>query len=277
MYPKYGPGQMWETAAEEVRRRGGEIRMNHQVVGLRVEGGRIVEVESRDSASGGHFRLPCDHLFSSMPVRDLVRALGEVVPEDSRRIAEGLVYRDFLTVGLLVDRMLLRDDRDAPVRDNWIYIQEPDVFVGRLQIFNNWSPHMVADASKTWLGLEYFCNEGDDLWSRPDADLIRLGAEELSRIGIIDRASVVDGCVVRMLKAYPAYFGSYDRFPELRSFLDRVGNLYCLGRNGQHRYNNQDHSMLTAMIAVDNIIAGREDKSNLWEVNTEEEYHETRR
>lgn len=277
MYPKYGPGQMWETAAEEVRCRGGEVRMNHRVVGLSVEGGRIVEVEAVDTASGGRVRLPCDYLLSSMPVRDLVRALGDAVPTAARRIAEGLVYRDFLTVGLLVEKMTLKDDRDDAVRDNWIYIQEPDVSVGRLQIFNNWSPYMVADASKTWLGLEYFCNEGDELWSRSDADLIGLGADELARIGIIDPTSVLDGCVARMLKAYPAYFGSYGRFAELRSFLDGVPNLYCLGRNGQHRYNNQDHSMLTAMIAVDNIVAGCEDKSNLWDVNTEEEYHETRR
>jgi len=160
------------------------------------------------------------------------------------------------------------------IADNWIYIQEPDVKVGRLQIFNNWSPYLVADKNTVWLGLEYFCNEGDELWSLSDADMMALGKEELDKIGIIDRKEVKDSCVLRMPKTYPAYFGTYGRFEELRRWLDGFENLFLVGRNGMHKYNNQDHSMLTAMTAVDNILAGVVSKDNLWAVNTEQEYHE---
>jgi protoporphyrinogen oxidase len=193
-----------------------------------------------------------------------------------RAIADGLLYRDFITVGLLLDRLTLTESDGSPVRDNWIYIQEPDVLVGRLQIFNNWSPWMVADRSKVWVGLEYFCNEGDSLWTRPDADLLALGAEELARIRIAEPSAVRDGTVLRMPKTYPAYFGSYDRFPALRAWFDGIDNLFLVGRNGMHRYNNQDHSILAAMTAVDNIVAGTRERENLWAVNTEDEYHEER-
>jgi protoporphyrinogen oxidase len=192
-------------------------------------------------------------------------------------VSDGLVYRDFITVGLLVDGLKINDSTPQGkkmISDNWIYIQEPDVLIGRLQVFNNWSPWMVSDPAKVWLGLEYFCNEGDSLWTLSDEAMIRLGREELAKIGIIDDAAVVDATVLRMEKTYPAYFGSYDRFSEVRAFVDGIENLFLVGRNGMHKYNNQDHSMLTAMIAVDNIAAGITDKSNLWEVNTEMEYHE---
>jgi protoporphyrinogen oxidase len=198
-------------------------------------------------------------------------------PENVREVADGLIYRDFLTVGLLVTRLKVKEEGAMGrtlIRDNWIYIQEPDVQVGRLQIFNNWSPYMVADPDTVWLGLEYFCNESDRLWSMTDADLIRLGREELDRIGIIDSADVLDGTVIRMEKTYPAYFGAYNRFDEIRNYVDGFENLFLLGRNGMHRYNNQDHSMLTAMVAVDNILAGETGKANLWAINTEQEYHE---
>jgi protoporphyrinogen oxidase len=220
-----------------------------------------------------------DYFFSTMPIRDLIRGIDPAPPSTVRKIAEGLVYRDFLTVGLLVSRLKLNGEGENGqklIRDNWIYIQEPDVLVGRLQIFNNWSPYMVADPDTVWLGLEYFCNETDELWSKPDADMIALGREELHRIGIINRADVLDGTVIRMEKTYPAYFGAYDRFDEVRHYIDGFENLFLVGRNGMHKYNNQDHSMLTAMVAVDNIIAGQTDKSNLWEINTEQEYHENR-
>jgi len=170
--------------------------------------------------------------------------------------------------------MRVTDEGGHVVRDNWIYIQEPDVKIGRLQIFNNWSPSMVADANTVWLGLEYFCNEGDPLWSMADEELKQLGARELDEIGLIDRADVIDATVIRMPKTYPAYFGTYDRLSEIRACLDAIPNLFLVGRNGMHRYNNQDHSMLTAMTAVDNIIAGRTNKDNLWDINTEQDYHE---
>ena len=176
-----------------------------------------------------------------------------------REVGDQLIYRDFLTVGLLCQKLKVRDDHaqcQSLIKDNWIYIQEPEVKVGRLQIFNNWSPYMVSDQSKVWLGLEYFCFEGDELWRMPDDELIRFGAKELAMIDIVDEAEVLDGTVLRMEKTYPAYFGSYDRFPEIRSFVDKFPNLFLVGRNGMHRYNNQDHSMLTAMVAVDNIASG---------------------
>jgi len=200
--------------------------------------------------------------------------MGEAVPAEVRKVAEGLVYRDFITVGLLVKDLKIREGDSRRISDNWIYVQEPDVRLGRIQIFNNWSPYMVADPDKTFLGLEYFCSEGDELWSMPDAEFADFAIRELASIEFIDRESVLDHFVVREKKTYPAYFGSYDRFSTVRRFLDGFENLYLVGRNGMHRYNNQDHSMLTAMTAVDNIVAGVTDKEGIWQVNTELGYHE---
>lgn len=275
LYPKFGPGQLWEEVVRRVSALGGEIHLNQQVVRLEWDGrSRITAVVTR-SPEGEEQRYCTDLVFSTMPVRDLVAALDPPAPQAAREIAEGLVYRDFLTVGLLCRRLKVRGPAPGQmIRDNWIYIQEPGVLVGRLQIFNNWSPWMVADPSTVWIGLEYFCNEGDSLWSRSDEDLIGLAKEEMDRIGIVDPADVLDATVVRMEKAYPAYFGSYSRFGELRQFLDGIENLILIGRNGMHRYNNQDHSMLAAMTAVDQTAAGRIDRSVLWAINTEQEYHE---
>ncbi|HXG32443.1 MAG TPA: NAD(P)/FAD-dependent oxidoreductase [Bryobacteraceae bacterium] len=275
LYPKFGPGQMWEEVAHRVVTMGGEILKGHEVVGLQTDGNRVTAVEAANAS--GTMVLGGDYFFSTMPVRDLVRALRAPHPREIVEIAEGLVYRDFIAVGLLVRNLKVKDpttDGARLIRDNWIYIQEPDVLVGRLQIFNNWSPYLVPDPSKVWLGLEYFCNEGDSLWQMSDEELIRLGSEELSRIGIIDAQDVLDGTVVRMQKTYPAYFGTYSRFEELRRYLDRFENLFLIGRNGMHRYNNQDHSMLAAMVAVDNIVGGIRSKDNIWAVNTEQEYIE---
>jgi protoporphyrinogen oxidase len=196
-----------------------------------------------------------------------------------REVAANLQYRDFIAVGLLADKLKIRGPGGKAsqlVSDNWIYIQEPDVLIGRLQVFNNWSPFLVADRSKVWLGAEYFCYEGDELWTRSDASMAKLAADELAKIDIVDRQDVRDAVVVRMAKTYPAYFGAYDRFHEVRDYVDAISNLYLVGRNGMHKYNNQDHSMLTAMTAVDNIISGREDKQNIWDVNTESDYHESK-
>ncbi len=273
LYPKFGPGQMWEIVAEEVDSLGGEVRMNSRVMGFHLEGNRVVAVETEET-NGARRRVDGDYFISSMPIPHLVRALGEKVPVAIREIAKGLVFRDFLTVGLLVDRLTITEPDGSMVRDNWIYIQEPEVSVGRLQIFNNWSPYMVADPGKVWIGLEYFCDAGDDIWSRSDDELKEFGAQELEKIGILHQADVVDGVVVRMPKTYPAYFGSYNRFGELRAWLDSIENLFLVGRNGMHRYNNQDHSMLTAMKAVDNVAQGNLEKESLWSVNVEQEYHE---
>jgi protoporphyrinogen oxidase len=278
LYPKLGPGQMWDETARLITERGGEIRTGWRVERLLTDGQRIRAVEARHLESGKTETLEGDYFFSTMPVRDLVNGLDVEPPPEIREISDGLVYRDFITVGLLLDELKITEPgpggRPRPVSDNWIYIQEPDVQVGRLQIFNNWSPYMVADPNTAWIGLEYFCNDTDDLWNMEDADLIELAKDELHHIEIIDRSRVRDAVVIRMPKTYPAYFGTYDRFDELREWLDPFENLFLVGRNGMHKYNNQDHSMLTAMLAVENILEGRTDKSNLWAVNTEEEYHE---
>jgi protoporphyrinogen oxidase len=280
LYPKFGPGQMWTQTACKIRKLGGEIRTSQRVDGVVTEGNRVRAIRTTDIRTGKSELLEGDYFFSTMPVKELIGGMVPAPPANVREVASGLIYRDFITVGLLVSRLKLKEDTangGGLIRDNWIYVQEPDVIVGRLQIFNNWSPYMVSDPDKVWLGLEYFCNDTDELWRMPDADLIALGRAELHKIGIIDQADVLDGTVLRMEKTYPAYFGAYDRFDEVRRFVDGIENLFLIGRNGMHRYNNQDHSMLTAMVAVDNILAGETNKANLWDINTEQEYHEESR
>jgi len=220
-------------------------------------------------ADGRETRYEADSFISTMPVRDLVLGLEPPAPEAPRAVAGGLEYRDFVTVGLLY-RKLARE----PVPDNWIYVQEAGVKVGRLQIFNNWSPYLVRDPATVWIGMEYFCREGDALWTLPDADMLRLGVAEMQQLRLAAPEDKLDGVVIRMPKAYPGYYGSYARFPELRNYLDGFANLYLAGRNGMHRYNNQDHSMLSAKKAVEAILAGSADKSAIWAVNIDDEYHE---
>ncbi|MCK5878204.1 MAG: NAD(P)/FAD-dependent oxidoreductase, partial [Holophagae bacterium] len=274
LYPRLGPGQMWETVAERIREMGGEIQTGYRATRLLTNGNHVRGVAAVNPLSGVVREMHADYVFSTMPVRDLVRAMGETVPKSITSISEGLVYRDFITVGLLLKKMQVQDRKGQLIPDNWIYIQDPDVLLGRIQIFNNWSPFMVRNPEYVWLGLEYFCSEGDVLWEMGDDDLVLLGREELAKIGMASTDACVDGVVVRMPKAYPAYFGSYGKFGRIREFLDPFENLFMVGRNGMHRYNNQDHSMLAAMTAVDNIVAGRKDKENIWAVNTEEDYHE---
>lgn len=274
LYPKYGPGQMWEEVTKRIVERGGEVRMRHKVTRILTDANRNVTGIRATGPDGTEIELRGDYFFSTMPVRSLFRALDTDVPQEIRAIAEGLQYRNFVTVGLLYDQLKTKEADGSPIKDNWIYIQEPDVLVGRLQIFNNWSPYMVADRTKTWVGLEYFCSDADALWSAPDEQMIELAKTEMERIAIANAADCRDAVVIRVPKTYPAYFGTYERFDEIRKFADTFPNLFLVGRNGMHRYNNQDHSMLTSMICVDNILAGRTDKSNVWDVNTEEEYHE---
>ncbi len=279
LYPKLGPGQMWEETANLILERGGEIHMGHTIVGLRAEGGRVVEVTVRDETTGQTRAVSGDYVISTMPIKDLINALGDAVPADVAAVGRGLMYRDFMTVGLLLKKLKIQNETVFKtvhniVPDNWIYIQEPDVKIGRLQIFNNWSPYMVQDPDTVWVGLEYFCNEGDELWSMPDESFATFGIEELAKISIIEKADVLDSTVIRAPKAYPAYFGTYDSFDVLKTYFNTLENLFLVGRNGMHKYNNQDHSMLTAMTAVDNIIQGVTSKDNIWAVNTEQEYHE---
>jgi protoporphyrinogen oxidase len=273
LYPKFGPGQLWEHVAEKIVAMGGEIRLACKVVGIETEGDRVVAVAVINQ-SGDRERVEGEYFLSTMPMKDLVRALRSDVPANVREVSEGLEYRDFITVGVLANKLDVTEHGGGLIRDTWIYIQEPDVLLGRLQVFNNWSPYMVADSTKVWIGLEYFCYETDALWAMADEDLKSFAAGELEKIGILKTAEVLDAHVVRVPKTYPAYFGTYDRFDELREFTDRFANLFLIGRNGMHKYNNQDHSMLTAMAVVDGIAAGHVDKAAVWGINSEQEYHE---
>jgi len=248
LYPKLGPGDLWQRAADKVLQMGGEIKFNTKIEKLNLK--------------------EYDYVLSSMPIKDLVNAM-DGVPPNIKEIANGLVYRDFITVGVLLEKLEIGD-----IKDNWIYVQESDVKVGRLQIFNNWSEYLVKDKSKVWLGMEYFANEGDDLWNMSERVFSKFAITELEKIGMAKKESVLDTVVVKVPKAYPAYFGTYNKFDELKAWLDGIDNLFLIGRNGMHRYNNMDHSMLSAKEAVNAIRTDSKDKSAIWRVNSEEDYHE---
>jgi protoporphyrinogen oxidase len=275
LYPKYGPGQMWEEVARRVNAQGGQVLTGWRVEGLEQQSNqRITAVWAMHRETGERRRFEGEYYFSTMPVRELINGLTPQAPQQIREIANGLVYRDFLTVGVLCTGLMVRNKDGSQIKDNWIYVQEPDVLVGRLQIFNNWSPYMVADSSKLWVGLEYFCYEGDSLWNRTDAELVELAKDELDRLNFVKPEDILDTTVIRMPKAYPAYFGTYGSFKTVSAYTDGFDNLFLVGRNGMHRYNNQDHSMLAAMTAVDNILGGVRSRENLWALNTEMDYHE---
>lgn len=275
LYPKLGPGQLWETVAEQIVAMGGKIIYGIQVTGMQANGQKINSVEAINQETGSTQTFSGDFFFSTMPLREMVAGLsGITIPADVATVASGLQYRDFITVGLLVNRFSENALKQGPLNDNWIYIQDSAVKLGRMQIFNNWSPAMVADKNKQWLGLEYFCNTTDPLWQTPDEELLKMAAAELEKIGLILPEEVTDGTVIRQEKTYPSYTGSFAQFGILKNYLMQIENLYPIGRNGMHRYNNSDHSMLTAMVAVDLIIAGDLRKETIWEVNTEETYHE---
>jgi protoporphyrinogen oxidase len=279
LYPMFGPGQMWEEVARRVCDQGGHIHLRHRIAGIEQAAGKVTAVNVVDESTRLVRRVACAHFISTIPVSELVTFLQ---PSDLQvlRIASCLPYRDFMTVGLLLRRMKsaanARDKRqpNGMPPDNWIYVQETDVRIGRLQVFNNWSPAMVADPSTIWLGLEYFCSKNDDLWSMNDGRFVDFAVAELEKIGLIDREDVIDGTLVRVPKAYPAYFGAYREFDRVKAYLDQIGNLYPIGRNGMHRYNNQDHSMLTAKSAVNSIVNHGGNKQDIWRINTDDEYHE---
>lgn len=277
LYPKYGPGQLWERVAKLVEQSGGEVRLGWRVTKLYVRKEqnteRVTAVDAK-APDGKTVRIEGDYFFSTMPVRELLRAMDTPTPPEIQAISDGLQYRDFITVGLLVDRLLITETDRSPVKDTWIYIQEPDVLAGRLQIFNNWSPYLVSDPTKAWIGLEYFCYDSDELWKKSDEEIAKFAIGEAAKIGILEPDEVRDSCVFRVPKAYPAYFGTYEHFDKIVEYMERYENLFLVGRNGMHKYNNQDHSMLTAMVAVDNILSGIKHKNNLWEINTDQEYHE---
>ena len=284
-YPKYGPGQLWETALSEIVNRGGvALKMNCTVTGISCKNGSVTGVTYTESGEQKH--LDADIVISSMPVKDLVSALDTDVPRDIYDAAHHLPYRDFITVGLLMNKLKIKNNTDIKtfhnlVPDCWIYVQDHSVKLGRIQIFNNWSPYMTKDFQNTvWIGLEYFCNEGDEMWTSSDREFIDFAAAELEKIGVADRADILDSHIERVKKAYPAYFDTYAQMDKIRAYLDGYNNLFCVGRNGQHRYNNMDHSMLTAFEAVDEILgnsSGKYNKDKIWNVNTEGEYHEEKK
>lgn len=276
LYPKYGPGQLWEKVADEITSRGGTILLNTISKKINGNANALHSIEAIDLKRNNHFKIDADYFFSTMPVSQLIGQFDFPVPENVRQVAAELEYRDFIIVGILARSLKVRDNEagNELIKDNWIYIQDRGIQAGRIQVFNNWSPHMVQNESDIWLGVEYFCNEKDVLWNQSDGEITEMAIREMESIGILHRNQVKDAMVARIKKAYPSYYGSYSRFKEVQSFTDAIPNLFLIGRNGMHRYNNSDHSMLTAMTAVENIISGRTDKTNIWEVNTEEDYHE---
>ena len=262
-YPRLGPGMLWERVAEIVEARGGQVRRSADAIRVLHRSGRVTGVVVQ--AHGLEETIACDALISSMPIGELAARLDPPAPAEVRAAAGRLAHRDFISVALIVNRAEV-------FPDNWIYVHAPDVRVARIQNFKNWSRDMVADPAKTCLGLEYFCTVDDDLWRLSDADLIRLAAEELERIGLVNSSEIEDGAVFRQPKAYPVYTGEYAAYlTTIRSFLNSLSNLQTVGRNGLHMYNNQDHSMLTAMLAVKNLLGEQHD---VWSVNVERAYHE---
>lgn len=269
LYPKFGPGQMWEEVARKVVESNGELHQNLKVTKIETEADKILSVTAQNQLTKEEIVFEGDYFISTMPVQELIASLQVEVPDNVNEIAKGLVYRDFITVGLLLKKMTKEE-----ITDNWIYIQEPYVKVGRLQIFNNWSPFLVKDENTKWVGLEYFCYEGDDLWNKSEEEMKQLAINEMIEIGMIRREDVLDSVVIKMPKTYPAYFGTYEKFNEIVEYTNQFENLFLIGRNGMHKYNNQDHSMLTAIQAVQNIKNDISGKENIWAINTEQEYHE---
>jgi len=263
-YPKLGPGQMWEKTRDDIVREGGEIHMGENVVKITREGNRAISVTSINS-QGMERTFAADEFIVSMPLRETILAVEPPFPADILQAARNLQYRDFLTVALMV-----KQDKLFP--DNWIYVHDPSVKLGRIQNFNNWSPFLVPTPNVTCLGLEYFCFEGDELWAMSDADLIELGKREVCQLGLVKSDSVFDGCVVRMPKSYPIYGPTYQKDVEsIRQQISEMENLQVVGRNGMHKYNNMDHSMMTALVAAQRLSGSTLDP---WKVNTDAEYHE---
>lgn len=278
-YPKYGCGQLWEAMANDVRKMGGEIYLNTKVIGFDTSENKITSVKITDNES--EKTIEADYIISSMPIKDLIAGLGSNVPENVQSVASELPYRDYILLGYYCNKINLKNNTKIPTinnicPDNWIYIQEDDVTAGRMQIMNNWSPYLVKDfKDKVFLSLEYFCNEGDELWNMTDNDMLDFGISELEKLNVINKEDVLDSIRVKVKKAYPAYFGSYKDFDVVKNYLNTIENLYCIGRNGQHKYNNMDHSMLSGIEAV-KAITGQTNKDILWLVNTEKEYHEAK-
>lgn len=278
-YPKLGPGQLWECACKDACDMGAKLLYGATVVGVKLEGNKAVSV-TYETEDGNKVEEACDYVISSMPIKDLVAGMNDV-PANVSEVAAGLPYRDYVTIGLLLPSINLKNETVMKtlsniVPDCWIYVQDSTVKLGRIQIYNNWSPYMVKKPEETiWIGLEYFCKEGDEYWNMTEDEWVELGTRELIKMGVINsKDEVMDHHRENVKKAYPAYFDTYDRISEVTEYLSTIENLFCVGRNGQHRYNNMDHSMVTSFESVKNIINGVTDKTNVWNVNTEKAYHE---
>ena len=284
-YPKLGHGQLWDVTASEVEKLGGTIVKNAKVVKINKvneDGTEVIKsLVYEDPRTGAQTTVEGDYIISSMPVKDLVGGMNDV-PEHEAKIAAGLPYRDYMTLGVLIPKLKLVNKTDIKtvgniVPDNWVYVQDRRVKLGRFQIYNNWSPYMIKDLQNTvWIGLEYFVNEGDEFWNMTEDQFADLGIKEMIKLGLIDsKDEVIDYHMEKVKKAYPAYFDTYDEMDTLVEYLKKIDNLYCVGRNGQHRYNNIDHSMVTSFETVKAILSGSKNKDDIWSVNTEKEYHET--
>ncbi len=281
-YPKYGPGQLWEILAEKIEKKGGQIKKGYSVININIENNLVKSVVC--IVNGKREVIEGDIFISSMPIKDLITGIkGEVVPKEIYDIAKGLPYVDFQTVGVLVKNLKLKNKTKIKtlgniVPDCWIYVQEPSVKMLRFQIFNNWSPYLVKDVENTiWIGIEYTCQEGDKYWNMSDKEFINFAIDELASIDIIDKDDVLDTHREKVKKAYPAYFDTYQHIDKVVEYINKFSNLYCVGRNGQHRYNNMDHSMATSFETVKNIKEGITSKDNIWKVNTEKEFHEEKK
>ncbi|MBR1681090.1 hypothetical protein IJ707_04795, partial [bacterium] len=270
-YPKYGCGQLWNLMADKITELGGEIHYNADVVGINNENNYIKSLKVIEN--GEEKTVDADYFLSSMPVKDLVCGMSSH-DETVVKLASDLPYRDYMLVGLYLNDLDLKENGKL-THDCWIYIQEADVKLGRMQVMNNWSPYLVRDKNKVFISLEYFCDEGDDFWNMSDSDFINMATEETAKLGLIKKEDVISAIRLKVQKAYPAYFDSYKDFDKIREYLDGFENLYCIGRNGQHRYNNMDHSMLTGIEAV-KVIKGKSSKETLWNINAEQEYHESK-
>lgn len=267
-YPELGAGEMWEKMAQKATQKGVKFLTGKKIISLKQNGEKIEQIEILDTKTGEITTQSADYFISSIPIKDLIQGMNDV-PQNVSEVADNLVYRDLVLLG-----MLFKKFKKTVLPDNWIYLQDRDIVAGRMEIYNNFSDKMLKDKNTVWLGLEYFCNKDDYMWSDTDENLLEKGKGELVKMNLFNSEDYIDGFVFRLEKAYPAYFGSYDRFDEVKKFTDTLGNLFLVGRNGMHRYNNMDHSMLTGMSAADNIINNIQTKDNIWDINTEDTYHE---
>ena len=276
LYPKYGPGELYECVAEEIEQMGGKIILNSNVIKINNDSNKIKSISYMNNNK--KIDLNCDIIISSMPMKELIDDMNGI-PKNIKMISKNLPYRDFITIGVLVDKLNIKTDKrtktiHGSIKDNWLYIQDPSVTVGRIQIFNNWSPYLVKKPKDTlWIGLEYFCNEGDSFWNKTDKELKQYAKEELIRMNFISE-NFLDCFVYRQKKAYPAYFDTYYEIDKLRKYLNNIENLYCIGRNGTHSYNNMDHSIYCGFVCADMIKKNEHNLDKLWNINVDKSYQE---